>query len=490
MFANSSTSSKSGSDSTTTEHTSTSGGNTSTTTGHSETQSHTTSEQHSKGGAESNSEGKSWASGEVEDRTQQYRDKYNTDYTEGEKVADTYQRLQDTLSGKPTFQSQYEDRLNQLYESIMNRDKFSYDFNADSMYQLYKDQYTQSGKRAMQDTMGQAAALTGGYGSSYGQSVGQQTYQNYLQELNDMIPTLRNQAYQEYQQEGQDLLNKYNITSDAYNREYGQYRDDVSDWQSDRGFNYGMYSDERNFDYNQFANDRNYWNQEYWNERNSAQSNTQHALESNWNDTYGKSDTYSSTDYAETTNTSSWSNTDSISSTSSTAWSNSNTASGGSGSGSGSSTGTKKGTTATDTGAGLNGRNDLAPFNISNKDYLANISQDQRDDMAAELVAAAKRSNGSYQQLMGDMIKEFGLGDGEIGYLQSKVQNAGYDVNYMPTPSTADIYFGHKKNDGNLVYENEAPQVSTGDTPQNGETWQEYLKRMAMLGLSSTGRFR
>ena len=349
MFANSSSSSKSGSESTTNEHSSTSGGSTSTTTGHSESQSHTTSEQHSKGGAESNSEGMSWASGKVEDRTQEYRDKYNTDYTEGEKVADTYQRLQDTIDGKPTFQSQYEDRLDQLYYSIMNREKFSYDFNADQMYQLYKDQYTQSGKRAMQDAMGQAAALTGGYGSSYGQSVGQQTYQNYLQDLNNIIPELRNQAYQEYQQEGQDLLNKYSITNDAYNREYGQYRDNVADWQSDRGFNYGMYSDERNFDYNQFANDRNYWNQEYWNEKNSAQSNQQHALESNWNDTYGKSDTYSSTDYSETTNSSSWSNTDSTSTTSSTAWSNAVSNSSGSGTGTSTGTsGTKKGSTTSD----------------------------------------------------------------------------------------------------------------------------------------------
>ena len=95
--------------------------------------------------------------------------------------------------------------------------------NEDAMYQMYKDQYQQGGQRAMRDTIGQASALTGGYGSSYAQTAGQQTYQGYLQELNQLIPQLRQQAYEEYRDEGQDLLNKYNITSNAYDREYGQH---------------------------------------------------------------------------------------------------------------------------------------------------------------------------------------------------------------------------------------------------------------------------
>lgn len=51
----------------------------------------------------------------------------------------------------------------------------------------------------MQDTMGQAAALTGGYGNSYAQGVGQQAYQGYLQQLNDNVPQLQAQALQTYQ---------------------------------------------------------------------------------------------------------------------------------------------------------------------------------------------------------------------------------------------------------------------------------------------------
>lgn len=352
LFASKGSSSTSGSSSTTMQ--SQEGGSSSHTEGgskshseggsHSYTQSHSETQTHSEGGAHGESRGVSYASGEVEDNTAAHRGAYNTDYEQGQKVSDAYQRLQDTIDNKPGFQSQYENKLNALYDQIMNREKFNYNFNEDQMYQMYKDQYTQQGQRAMQDTIGQASALTGGYGNTYAQTAGQQQYQNYLQDLNNMIPTLRNQAYQQYQDEGNELLNKYNITGDAYNREYGQYRDQVADWQSDRSFNQGMYSDERNFDYNQFAQERNYWNQEYWNERNSAQSNEQTSDESNWNDSRSVTNGWSTTDenHWEDTESAFWENTDATNwsrgttTTNATNWSNT-IPMGGSGSSGGSS---------------------------------------------------------------------------------------------------------------------------------------------------------
>ena len=52
----------------------------------------------------------------------------------------------------------------------------------------------------MEDTLGKAAALTGGYASSYAQSAGQQAYNGYLQELAALVPELR-QAALDYQKE-------------------------------------------------------------------------------------------------------------------------------------------------------------------------------------------------------------------------------------------------------------------------------------------------
>ena len=94
-------------------------------------------------------------------------------------------------------------------EAYLNREDFRYDLNADALYQQYKDRYVQMGRDAMQDTMGQAAALTGGYGSSYAQNVGQQAYQNYLLQLGDVMPELYQLAYDRYRDRGDALYKTY-----------------------------------------------------------------------------------------------------------------------------------------------------------------------------------------------------------------------------------------------------------------------------------------
>lgn len=271
----------------------------------------------SKGGSNSQTAGKSWASGAVDADIQAAKKNYENGYTQSQQVSDTYSRLQNTLNNKPgAFSSSYTDKLNNLYDQLMNRGKFEYNFNADPMYQMYREQYTQQGKSAMQDTMGQAAALTGGYSSSYSQTAGQQTYQNYLTQLNDMIPELRNQAYQEWQAEGEDLKDKYNLTQNAYDNEYNQYRDTVSDWQQDRSFDLSNYQSDRDFDYSKFTGDRSYYQNEYWNQRNAEQSNSSNTDTTNWSQSHTDESNWSTS----TTDTSSWSDTTSHTDTSN--WSN------------------------------------------------------------------------------------------------------------------------------------------------------------------------
>ena len=63
--------------------------------------------------------------------------------------------------------------LERLYAAITGRPAFSYDPASDPVYNSYAQSYQRRGRLAMRNTMGQAAALTGGYGSSYAQSVGQ-----------------------------------------------------------------------------------------------------------------------------------------------------------------------------------------------------------------------------------------------------------------------------------------------------------------------------
>ena len=122
---------------------------------------------------------------------------------------------------------------------IQNGKKFSYDVNGDALYQQYKDSYMRQGKIAMQDAMGQAAAMTGGYGNSYAASVGNQAYQSYLQQLNDRIPELYQLALDRYNMERQDLYNQYGLLENAYNREHDTFNEGYSRLQDA----YGIASD-------------------------------------------------------------------------------------------------------------------------------------------------------------------------------------------------------------------------------------------------------
>lgn len=89
--------------------------------------------------------------------------------------------------------------MNRLGQAISGRRAFSYNPNSDPMYRSYARQYQLNGRMAMKDSMGQAAALTGGYGSSYGAAVGQQQYDEYLRRLSEELPELYEFAYQRQQ---------------------------------------------------------------------------------------------------------------------------------------------------------------------------------------------------------------------------------------------------------------------------------------------------
>ena len=127
---------------------------------------------------------------------------------------------------KPTYAGSFDAQLTDIMDQISNRKKFTYDVGSDALYNQYKDRYIQQGKLAMKDTMGQAAALTGGYGSTYGQQVGQQAYDAHLQKLGDVIPDLYQMAYARYADEGSANAIVGALRDDEYNR----YRDDLGDW--------------------------------------------------------------------------------------------------------------------------------------------------------------------------------------------------------------------------------------------------------------------
>lgn len=149
--------------------------------------------------------------------------------------------LVNTLNNRPgQFQSRYDGTIQDTLNKILNGEKFSYDFNADPLYQQARDKYKAMGQSAMMDTMGQAAALTGGYGNSYAAAAGQQVYQQTAGQANDIIPQLQQAAYERYLNERADLKDQLGLLSGLEQNDYGRYRDNVGDWQNDRTYWTGL----------------------------------------------------------------------------------------------------------------------------------------------------------------------------------------------------------------------------------------------------------
>ena len=160
------------------------------------------------------------------------------------------QLQQHTASQPSAYQSQYKDQMSSLLTELDNRPEFRYDADGDALYRQYKDAYIRNGRRAMEDTMGQAAALTGGYGSSYAQSVGQQAYNQYMTGLNDVIPELYQLALSKYNQQTADLQNRYAMYETLDAKDYSRWQDQQNAWykQLDRLTSNARYEAEKDWE--------------------------------------------------------------------------------------------------------------------------------------------------------------------------------------------------------------------------------------------------
>ena len=196
----------------------------------------------------------------ISDETRRALERLLGGYRPGQTVTDAQRRLQEMLARQPgAFSSQYTEQMRQLMDRINNRDAFSYDAASDPMFGQYRDQYSLLGNQAAQNTMGQAAALTGGYGNSYATTAANQANQQYMTQLTNVIPELRSQALGEYNNQGQALNDQYALANDGYSREYGQYQNDLSAWQTNRNFAQSEYESALGSDQSDYTNQLNYW---------------------------------------------------------------------------------------------------------------------------------------------------------------------------------------------------------------------------------------
>ena len=217
---------------------------------------------------------------------QKTMDTINSRFSGSSLYEEAYNYTQSLLAKLSSGRTSYTDKVEAMMDKIMNREDFEYDVDSDQLFQQALASAMNSGKSAMQDTIGQASALTGGYGSTYATSAGNQAYNAFIEDAYNNLPEYYQMALQAYQMEGEEMFKElgmyvdadnreYQRTYDAwsanhantesiYNREYGQWKDTVDNayksanlqlQEHSIGFDklstvYDMYRDEENTLYN------------------------------------------------------------------------------------------------------------------------------------------------------------------------------------------------------------------------------------------------
>jgi hypothetical protein len=140
------------------------------------------------------------------------------------------------------------------------------DFENSDQYAQLKSQYEKNGQMGMQDLLGQIGSRTGGLASSYAATAADQTY-------NDWMAKLQQAAQEMYQQNRSDQVQNLNALQGIYADQYGQYQDQLGQFNTNRSYNYGVQSDNRNFNYQtgrDAVSDQRY-NQEYADSRKDTE---------------------------------------------------------------------------------------------------------------------------------------------------------------------------------------------------------------------------
>lgn len=143
----------------------------------------------------------------------------------------------------PEYESRWDPTILELIDGILNREEFSYDPATDPLYQNYRQQYTREGQRATADALGAAAAASGGLPSSYAQTAANQQANYYAAQLTDMIPELYQLAYNKYLTDYDMMLSDLGVVQGQEATDYSHYLNDLTQYNTDRAFDYGTYLD-------------------------------------------------------------------------------------------------------------------------------------------------------------------------------------------------------------------------------------------------------
>lgn len=144
----------------------------------------------------------------------------------------------------PAYENAFAQQQKDLLDRILNREDFSWSEETDPQWSSYKKSYLREGDRATANALAQASAASGGRPSSYAVNAATQAGDYYAAKLNDVIPTLYQQAYERYLDEYNMKLKDLNAVNQQEQLDYAKYLDRLGQFNTDRGFAYQNYADD------------------------------------------------------------------------------------------------------------------------------------------------------------------------------------------------------------------------------------------------------
>ena len=144
----------------------------------------------------------------------------------------------------PTYENAFVQQQKDLLDRILNREDFAWSKETDPQWSSYKKSYLREGDRATANALAQASAASGGRPSSYAVNAATQAGDYYATKLNDVIPTLYQQAYERYLDEYNMKLKDLNAVNQQEQLDYAKYLDRLGQFNTDRGFAYQNYADD------------------------------------------------------------------------------------------------------------------------------------------------------------------------------------------------------------------------------------------------------
>lgn len=141
----------------------------------------------------------------------------------------------------PVYDNQYAEQQQALLDAILNREDFSWSKETDPQWASYKKSYLREGDRATANALAQASAASGGRASTAAITAATQAGDYYATQLNDIIPTLYQQAYDRYLNEYSMMLQDLGAVNTQEQLDYAKYLDQLTQYNTDRNFAYDTY---------------------------------------------------------------------------------------------------------------------------------------------------------------------------------------------------------------------------------------------------------